>query len=105
MALLTANPSPYASTRNFSSAIAEEALGLLAAFLAKDREEMKFRATLLLAYADDTGQKALASSSLALLDKVPDGDVDKLRLTTLVEHVIAAAADIVTAGATSPRFE
>lgn len=83
-----------------SSVIAEEALALLEAFVVSDSEEISFRATLLLTYARDAGQKVLAVALVDLLQEV-GGDAHQVineRTASLFEKVIAAAADVVSSG-------
>lgn len=79
----------------FPSMIAEEALALVEAFAARDMEEMKFRATVLLTYARDTGQMPLAVASIAFLEDVLEGGVMGRHTCGALEQVIAAAAEIV----------
>lgn len=98
MPFASATPSVEPATFAFSSVIAEEALALLAAFRSYDEEEIRFRTTLLLMYAQDTGKKALAVSSIALLEEVSGArEPSKARMVGAFEQVIAAAADIVAA--------
>lgn len=81
----------------FPSMIAEEALALVEAFATRDTEEMKFRATMLLTYARDTGEMPLAVASIAFLeDMLEDGSVSR-HMSVAFEQMIAAAAEIVEA--------
>ena len=86
-------PSPVPGASIFSSVIAEEALALSAAFLAQDVEEMRFRTTLLLTYALDTGQSSLTAAASTLLKQVSEGTTVGQHLADAFEQVIAAAAD------------
>jgi hypothetical protein len=82
-----------------SGLIAEEALALLNAFTDKDAEEIGFRATVLLSYARDTGNRPLAISCIALLDEVDRFTKPwhaKRAVTCSLEQVIAAAANMVS---------
>lgn len=81
-----------------SGLIAEEALALLNAFADKDAEEIGFRATILLSYARDTGNRPLAVSCIALLDEVDRFTKPwnaKRAVSCSLEQVIAAAANLV----------
>jgi hypothetical protein len=89
---------PFAS---LSAVIAEEALALLEALAVDDIDELRFRGTLLVTHAQDTGQDTLAAALISLLDTSggwPDFARRK-QLVTRVERVISAAADVVTAHA------
>ena len=80
------------------SVIAEEALALLNAFTDEDVEEIGFRATVLLSYARDTGNRPLAVSCIALLDEVARFTKPwnaKRAVSCSLEQVIAAAANMV----------
>lgn len=90
-------PSPVPGASIFSSVIAEEALALSAAFLAQDVEEMRFRATLLLTYALDTGQTLLTAASVELLKQAAERTSAAETMALAFEQVIAAAADSLLA--------